>query len=232
MVYEHTVPGVFIERPNRFIAVVSVDGQPQRVHVKNTGRCRELLIPGTEVYLAEGTAPGRKTKYDLIGCLRKADPENQRAQRLIHMDSQAPNRIAREWLASRPVTDIKAEYTWGNSRLDFFFREDGKPCLMEVKGVTLETGGTAFFPDAPTERGVKHLKELTAAVAQGYGAYVCFVVQMDGVQEVLPNEATDPAFAAAYREAVAAGVKVVTLGCSVRLEESRFVSEVNFEKIT
>ena len=207
-------PGVFLARPNRFIAHVEIHGQMEVVHVKNTGRCRELLPVGAEVWCQRSDNPSRKTKYDLI-TVRKGT-------RLINMDSQAPNIAAKEWLVSGglgAVENLKAETTHGDSRFDFSFTLEGKPCFLEVKGVTLETNGICAFPDAPTQRGAKHLRGLTEAARAGYGAYVLFVIQMADVKYLHPNDATDPAFGAALREAAANGVKILAVDCSVTTEE-------------
>lgn len=210
MRYANMVPGTFLARPNRFIAHVQIQGQTEIVHVKNTGRCRELLPAGAEVFCQRSDNPTRKTKYDLI-TVRKG-------HRLINMDSQAPNHAAREWLLAGglgEITDLKAEYTHGDSRYDFTFLQGDKRCFLEVKGVTLENDGVCAFPDAPTERGAKHLRGLTRAVQEGYGGYVLFVIQMGDVKYLHPNDATDPNFGAALREAAAAGVQVLAVSCDV-----------------
>ena len=210
MNYENMVPGRFLARPNRFIAHVEIGGNEEIVHVKNTGRCRELLTVGAEVWCRFDPNPARKTHYDLI-TVRKGD-------RLINMDSQAPNAAAKEWLRSGGLGDIqnlKAESFHGDSRFDFSFTKDGKTCYLEVKGVTLENDGVCAFPDAPTERGVKHLRGLAALAQQGYGAYVLFVIQMPDVKYLHPNDATDPAFGAALRDAAAAGVQILAMDCAV-----------------
>ena len=210
MRYSTMVPGTFIARPNRFIAHVEIDGKTEICHVKNTGRCRELLPAGARVWCQVSDNPNRKTKFDLI-TVRKGD-------RLINMDSQAPNAAAKEWLLAGglgKVENLRPETIHGDSRFDFSFTLDGKPCLMEVKGVTLENDGVCAFPDAPTERGVKHLQGLTRAVREGYGAFVLFVVQMPDVKYLKPNDATDPAFGAALREAAQAGVTVLAMDCAV-----------------
>ena len=210
MRYPNMTPGIFRSRPNRFIAHVEIDGQEEVVHVKNTGRCRELLPSGAQVWCQKSDNPSRKTKYDLI-TVRKGD-------RLINMDSQAPNIAAGEWLRSGglgEITDLKAEYRHGDSRFDFSFLKDGKRCFLEVKGVTLENDGVCAFPDAPTERGAKHLRGLTQAAKEGYGAYVLFVIQMADVKYLHPNDATDPHFSAALREAAANGVTVLAMDCAV-----------------
>ena len=214
MRYENMVRGNFLARPNRFIAHIEIDGQTEICHVKNTGRCRELLTPGATVWCQKSSNPTRKTKYDLI-TVRKGE-------RLINMDSQAPNQAAKEWLLAGglgQISELKAEYTHGDSRFDFSFLLDGKRCFLEVKGVTLENDGVCAFPDAPTERGVKHLKGLTRAAQEGYGAFVLFVIQMADVKYLHPNDATDPAFGAALREAAENGVTVLAMDCAVTESE-------------
>ena len=210
MNYTNMTPGTFLRRPNRFIARVRIDGQEETVHVKNTGRCRELLPAGAQVWCQQSDNPNRKTKYDLI-TVRKGS-------RLINMDSQAPNTAAKEWLLAGglgSIENLRAESFHGDSRFDFSFTRDGKPCLLEVKGVTLENDGVCAFPDAPTERGAKHLRGLAEAVREGYGAYVLFVIQMADVQYLHPNDATDPNFGKALREAAAMGVQVIAMDCAV-----------------
>ena len=210
MHYANMTPGLFLDRPNRFIAHVEIHSEIQTVHVKNTGRCRELLQPGVTVWCQESSNPARKTKYDLIAV--------QKGQRIINMDSQAPNAAAKEWLAAGglgPIENLRAETFHGDSRFDFSFEKDGKPCFLEVKGCTLEDDGVCAFPDAPTERGVKHLKGLTALAREGYGAYVLIVIQMSDVKYFHPNDATDPAFGAALREAAAGGVQILAMDCAV-----------------
>jgi len=214
MKYPNMTPGTFLSRPNRFIAHVEIDGRAEVVHVKNTGRCRELLPAGAQVWCQRSTNPNRKTKYDLITV--------KKGSRLINMDSQAPNIAAKEWLLSGglgEIFDLKAEYTHGDSRFDFSFTKDGKPCFLEVKGVTLETDGVCAFPDAPTERGAKHLRGLTQAAKDGFGTYVLFVIQMADVKHLHPNDATDPNFGAALREAAANGVTVLAVDCAVSEDE-------------
>lgn len=214
MKYKRITEGRFISRANRFIATVEMEGVPTTVHVKNTGRCRELLVPGTTVYLAVSDNPSRKTKYDLIAVDKNG--------LLINMDSQIPNDIAAEWLPGSglfsPDAIIRREVTCGQSRFDFMICEDGKTSYLEVKGVTLETDGVARFPDAPTERGAKHLRELTALAKQGIGAYVLFVIQMKQIRELRPNDIMDPAFGAALREAAQAGVVIRAVDCVVTPE--------------
>ena len=210
MEYKNMLPGVFLRRPNRFIAHVEIRGKEEICHVKNTGRCKELLFPGAQVWCQEFDSPTRKTKFDLI-TVRKGD-------RLINMDSQAPNATAKEWLLSGglgEITNLRSEVFHGDSRFDFSFTKDGKVCFLEVKGVTLENGDVCAFPDAPTARGVKHLKGLTAAVAEGFGGYVLFVIQMKNAKYIHPNDATDPEFGAALRQAAASGVQVLAVDCSV-----------------
>ena len=214
MKYENMVPGVFLRRPNRFIAHVEIDGQEQIVHVKNTGRCRELLPEGAQVYCQHFDSKSRKTAYDLI-TVRKGS-------RLINMDSQVPNAAAKEWLLSGglgEIQDLHPETVHGDSRFDFSFRKDGKPCFLEVKGVTLENNGICAFPDAPTERGTKHLRGLKAALREGYGAYILFVIQMEDVKYLSPNDVTDPSFGKALREASAAGVQILAMDCHVTEDE-------------
>ena len=204
------VPGYFLSRPNRFIAKVEIDGQEETVHVKNTGRCRELLTPRAAVWCRHDPNPARKTHYDLI-TVRKG-------QRLINMDSQAPNAAAKAWLLDGglgEIRNLKAECFHGDSRFDFSFEKDGKICFLEVKGVTLENDGICAFPDAPTERGVKHLRGLEEAADAGYGAYVLFVIQMADVKYLHPNDVTDPTFGAALRRASAAGVQILAMDCAV-----------------
>ena len=210
MRYENMVPGIFLARPNRFIAHVEIGGEMQICHVKNTGRCKELLPVGAKVWCQEFDSPTRKTKFDLI-TVKKGD-------RLINMDSQAPNIAAGEWLRNGglgDISEIKPETTQGGSRFDFSFVKDGQKCFLEVKGVTLENDGVCAFPDAPTERGVKHLKELTELAQQGFGAYILFVIQMSDVKYLHPNDATDPAFGQALRQAQQAGVTLLAMDCAV-----------------
>lgn len=210
MRYANMMPGVFRKRPNRFIAHVDIEGQEQVVHVKNTGRCRELLVPGAAVWCQRSDNPARKTRYDLIAV--------KKGSRLINMDSQAPNTAAREWLESGglgKIDNLRPETVHGDSRFDFSFTLEGKPCFLEVKGVTLEENGVCAFPDAPTERGAKHLRGLAEAVRQGYGAYVLFVIQMADVKYLRPNDRTDPDFGTALREAAAQGVNILAVACRV-----------------
>ena len=208
MKYGNVISGAFISRPNRFIANVCLEGVPVVAHVKNTGRCRELLLPRAEVFLEKSDSPQRKTAYDLIA-VRKANGL------LINIDSQAPNKVVREWLEQQDYDFIRPELSYGNSRVDFYMEKGKERYLLEVKGCTLEREGIGYFPDAPTERGAKHLRELKKAVLEGYNASVAFVIQMDGISEVRPNTETDPDFTEALREAQEAGVKVLFLLCHV-----------------
>ena len=213
MHYKNIVTGTFLSRPNRFIAHILIDGQDTVCHVKNTGRCKELLTPGTAVWCEKSDNPARKTGYDLIAV--------QKGSRLINMDSQAPNKAAYEWLKGGglgEIQNLRAESTFGNSRFDFSFEKDGKRCFLEVKGVTLENNGVCAFPDAPTERGAKHLRELTALAKEGFGAYVLFVIQMTDVSYLHPNDQTDPTFSAALRDAAKVGVNILAMDCAVTPE--------------
>ena len=224
MKYANMTPGIFLARPNRFIAHVEIEGETEIVHVKNTGRCRELLSAGAQVWCQKSDNPSRKTKYDLITV--------KKGSRLINMDSQAPNLAAKEWLAAGGLGEIKnlrAETKHGDSRFDFSFVKDGKTCFLEVKGVTLETDGICAFPDAPTERGAKHLRGLTEAARAGYGAYVLFVIQMADVNYLHPNDATDPEFGKALREAAANGVQVLAVDCDVTTDEMNIRNFVSVE---
>lgn len=212
MKYTKTIKANFIERPNRFIARVELNGKTEIVHVKNTGRCKELLIPGVTVILAESDNPQRKTKYDLIGVYKKNFG-------LINIDSQAPNKVALEWLQKQGYDYIKPEYTYGNSRIDFYMEKNGEKYLMEVKGCTLEVDGIGYFPDAPTERGIKHIHELIKAKQEGYHAALAFVIQMEGVHEVRPNVGTHPEFGIAMDAAKEVGVDIVFIECKVKEDE-------------
>ena len=218
MKYANVVRAAFLDRPNRFVAHVELGSRTETVHVKNTGRCRELLLPGAEVWLAGSDNPARKTAYDLIA-VRKANGL------LVNIDSQAPNAVAREWLDTQGFDLIRPEYRYGQSRLDFMMERGGERFLMEVKGCTLERDGTGYFPDAPTGRGTKHLREL--AEAAGYHPVLTFVIQMDGITEVRGNRETDPAFCTALEDAKKAGVKVIFLPCHVEPDELTFVAGHN-----
>ena len=204
MRYQRVIPGKFLSRPNRFIALVEVGGETVVAHVKNTGRCKELLVPGVKVWLEESANPARKTLYDLIAV--------EKGSLLINMDAQAPNKVFAEWARSGVLpglTLLRPETTWGSSRFDFYWESAAEKGFVEVKGVTLERDGGAYFPDAPTERGVKHLKELTAARQQGYQAAVCFVIQMKGVDFFSPNDETHPEFGDTLRMAARSDRKSV-----------------------
>lgn len=210
MRYSKVQPGRFISRPNRFIAYVEMDGNTQICHVKNTGRCRELLVPGATVWCAKAENPNRKTTYDLIAV--EKDPY------LVNMDSQAPNQAVGEWLRAGGLGEtqvVLAERRFHDSRFDFYLERNGKPMFLEVKGVTLEEDGVCRFPDAPTQRGARHLRELILAKEQGYDAAVLFVIQMAPVRYLTPNDRTDPAFGMALREAVERGVSVLAVDCVV-----------------
>ncbi len=218
MKYHHIVKGKFIERPNRFIAYVNVEGEkenPQKVHVKNTGRCRELLIPGADVYLEKSDNPNRKTKYDLVKVMK--------GSRLVNMDSQAPNKVVGEWLREKQLykdtTLVVSEKTYGNSRFDFYVEGDGKKAWIEVKGVTLERDGAALFPDAPSERAVKHVEHLIKAREEGYEAYIILVIQMRYVKYFTPNRETHPQFAEVLEKAEKAGVQIMAFDCRVTEDE-------------
>ena len=209
---------LFLRRKNRFVADVMLpEAGEVAVHVKNTGRLRELLLPGARVILAKADNPARKTPYDLIGVYRK---EKDGTERLFNIDSQAPNAVVREWLEGQEFDLVRPEYTWGNSRMDFYMEKQNgtkspERYLMEVNGCTLDRDGIGYFPDAPTERGVKHLHELAKASAAGYHAFLAFVIQMEGVDEVRPNVDTHPEFGVALKEAKEAGVNVLFLKCHV-----------------
>ena len=208
MKYREIVEGIFIDRPNRFIAHVDIDGVVNTVHVKNTGRCKELLLPKTSVRLEGSDNPNRKTLYDLVAVYKKNFG-------WINMDSQAPNKVVKEWLEKQDYDYIKPEYKYGDSRIDFYMKKENQEYLMEVKGCTLEIDGIGYFPDAPTTRGVKHLRELIKAKKAGYECAVAFVIQMEGVKEVRPNIDTHPEFGVALQEAKEAGVKILYLTCKV-----------------
>lgn len=211
MRYKNIVKGEFISRPNRFIANVKIDGEIYKCHVKNTGRCRELLVPGCEVWLEHCKSENRKTEYSLITANKNG--------KLINMDSQAPNNAAEEWIKGGGlIPDIqllKREQKWGDSRFDFYFETENEKAYAEVKGVTLEENGVVMFPDAPTERGVKHVKELCRLKEEGFGAYLIFVIQMKDVKYFTPNIKTHKEFAEALCQAEKAGVSIVAADCFV-----------------
>ena len=220
MRYQEVVKATFLARPNRFIAHVELDGKLEICHVKNTGRCRELLVPGAEVWLERVQNPGRKTAWDLIAV--------RKGERLINMDAQAPNKVFAEFAPrfAPGLTAIRPEYSYGASRLDFCLESPEGPHLVEVKGVTLEENGHTRFPDAPTERGIKHLRELMRAVAEGHRASAVFVIQMENVIDFAPNDMTHPAFGAALREASAAGVQVAAFNCRVTPDSLEILGRV------
>jgi len=209
--YNNICEGVFISRPNRFIAEVEVGGKMERCHVKNTERCKELLIPNARVYVNRSDKPERATSYDLVAVWK--------GERLINMDSQAPNKVFLEYLQSGQymdgITHIKAEATYGDSRFDFYIEAGKRKIFIEVKGVTLETENIAFFPDAPTERGVKHLQGLARCIDGGYEAHVVFIIQMNGIHHFSPNAATHPAFGATLSDVMKSGVKAMAFDCLV-----------------
>lgn len=217
MHYQNIYKATFLARPNRFIAKVLLEGEELTVHVKNTGRCKELLVTGCTVYLEKSNNPERKTAYDLV-TVEKA-VEDRPTPRLINMDSQAPNRLFGEWARAghfKPgLTLLRPETTWGNSRFDFYWEARERKGFVEVKGCTLEEGGWTYFPDAPTQRGVKHLEELLKARQAGYEAAVCVVIQMADVEGFSPNDRTHPAFGDALRKAAAGGVEVLAYACDV-----------------
>lgn len=218
MKYQRTIKGKFKSRPNRFIAYVEINGIEEKVHVKNTGRCKELLLPNAEVILEICDSPKRSTKYDLVAV-------NKEGMGWINMDSQAPNKVVGEWLSSqKEIVFVKPEYTYGDSRIDFYYETmTGEKILMEVKGVTLEQDGIAYFPDAPTLRGVKHMLELEKARKDGYQAKLAFVIQMNGINEVRANEVTHPEFAEVLYRVQQSGVEVVTFPCEVKKDSLRII---------
>ncbi len=222
MHYTNICQGTFIDRPNRFIAHINIEGSAETVHVKNTGRCAELLVPGAVVYVQESDKPDRKTKWDLIAV--------KKGSRMVNMDSQIPNHLVKEWLEEgnlfKDITRIRPEYTYGSSRFDLYVEADGKKIFIEVKGVTLEEDGVVRFPDAPSDRAVKHVEELKLAVKEGYEAYVFFVVQMKDVRYFTPNMDTHPAFGEALMDAARAGVHILSYDCDVRKDDIHIADEV------
>lgn len=227
MRYENIKKARFLARPNRFIAHAELDGQEVICHVKNTGRCRELLIPGeTTIYIQDhGEDAKRKTRYSLIGV--------EKGNLMINMDSQAPNKVVKEWIQAGEflpgITFMKPEKKYGNSRFDFYLEQGEKKIFLEVKGVTLEEDGVAMFPDAPTERGVKHIEELIACKEDGYDAYIVFVVQMAGMKVFRPNEKTQPEFGEALRKAKKHGVDIIVKNCIVTPDELKITDSLPFE---
>ncbi len=222
MFYKNIAAGKFISRPNRFIANVEIDGEVQVVHVKNTGRCRELLLPGSTVYCEKSDNPNRKTAYDLVAV--------EKGNLLINMDSQAPNAAFSEFIHDGSFKDgieyIARERKYKNSRFDFYFKRKGKEYFAEVKGVTLEDEGVVLFPDAPTERGVKHLTELEDAVKNGYGGCVVFVVQLKEAKYFTPNRKTHPEFADKLKEVQKAGVEIFAYTCNVTPNSISLLSQI------
>lgn len=223
MRYQNICKGRFLRRPNRFIAIVEIEGKEITCHVKNTGRCRELLVEGAIVFLEDcGEKPNRKTSYDLIAVYK--------GDMLVNMDSQAPNKVVGEYLPVLfpDITMARPETKYKNSRFDFYVETEQKKIFLEVKGVTLEENGVARFPDAPTERGIKHMQELIACMGAGYDAYIIFVIQMEGMKLFEPNIATHPAFGKVLKEAEDAGVKIQCLGCTVEPDGVRISYEIPY----
>ena len=218
MKYEEICSAKFIDRPNRFIAHVALNGTEETVHVKNTGRCRELLLPGADVILSHSGNPSRKTAYDLIAVYKPGIG-------LVNIDSQVPNLVVKEWLQTQDYDLVRPEYRFGDSRIDFYMEKGKQKYLMEVKGCTLERDGIGYFPDAPTDRGVKHLRELANAASEGYRAYLTFVIQMAGVTKVFPNIEMHPEFGTALKEAEDAGVKALYLPCRVTTDSIAITHE-------
>ena len=223
MKYNQVVEGVFLERPNRFVAKVKIDGSIETVHVKNTGRCRELLIPGSRVFLSRALNLDRKTAYDLISVYKedalgiKGGPPL-----LVNIDSQVPNQVFEEYVNEGRfmpgILKVKREATYGDSRLDFYLETKDRQIFVEIKGATLEENGKVMFPDAPTERGIKHIKELIKAVKEGYDAYIIFIIQMAGTHSFSPNRKMHPEFADALALANEEGVNILALDCDVTLD--------------
>ncbi len=220
MKYSNTYEGIFISRPNRFIAMVEINGREETVHVKNTGRCKELLLPGVRVALQKSSNTNRKTAYDLIAVYKKN-------LGWVNIDSQAPNTVMKEWLKKQDYDLIKPEYQYGNSRIDFYMKKDAEKWLVEVKGCTLEIDGVGYFPDAPTERGVKHIKELAAAHESGYHTAIAFVIAMNGIYEVRPNMDTHPEFGEALKESQNIGVEVWFMQCNVEADSLEITGRCN-----
>jgi len=211
MIYKNIQKARFLNRPNRFIAHIDIDGKTEVCHVKNTGRCRELLTENATVFVQKSDNPNRKTKYDLISVLK--------GEKLINMDSQIPNKVFGEWAQNSgffgEIKLLKAEKTFENSRFDFYIETDNEKIFVEIKGVTLEQDGVVMFPDAPTERGVKHINELCRCIDNGYKAYIFFIIQMDNVKYFTPNRKTHPQFADVLKAAAEKGVGVYALDCKV-----------------
>ena len=224
MRYDRVTTGTFLSRPNRFIAYVDVDGEIQKCHVKNTGRCREILIPGTKVILYDSDNPSRKTRYDLIAA--------NKGELLINIDSQAPNAAFKEFIPRSGLfgnePDVHPEFTHGDSRFDFYIEDGERKCFVEVKGVTLEHDGICSFPDAPTERGVKHIKGLMEALDEGYECYIAFIVQMNGMSYFTPNYDTHEEFGIILEEAYNKGVKILVLDCIIEPDSMTIDSSIPF----
>ena len=224
IIYPNTIPGIFVRRINRFTAEVMIDDQLEKVHVKNTGRLGELLLPEAKVMLQKSDNPGRKTAYDLI-CVYKPGLE------WVNIDSLVPNALVRQYLETQGYDLVKPEYTYGKSRFDFYMEKDGEKYLNEVKGCTLAADldgrKIGLFPDAPTERGVKHVNELVEAAKAGYHCSVSFVIQINGIQQVLPNDETHPEFGRALKKAVDAGVKIVYYQCRIEADCIEIISVTN-----
>lgn len=229
MKYNEVIKAKFLSRPNRFIAYCEVDGKKETVHVKNTGRCRELLVADATVYLSVSDNPERKTKYDLIA----VEKETDRGKIMINMDSQAPNAAAYEWIMSGGIfgkgAEVRREVTYGKSRFDLYVEDGERRAFVEVKGVTLEKDGVASFPDAPTERGIKHLQELVAAKGDGFEAYILFVIQMKGIHTFTPNDETHKAFGDALRHAAESGVEILAYDCLVSPDEMTVDAPIKVE---
>lgn len=225
MTYENVVKGIFRERPNRFIAMVEIDGKIEKCHVKNTGRCKELLIPGVTVYLQEQDKATRKTKYDLISV--------EKGERIINMDSQVPNRLVYDWIVDgnyfEDIVHIQREKTYGNSRFDIYLETKDKKVFIEVKGVTLESKDVAMFPDAPTLRGIKHIEELSKSIKEGYEAYVFFVIQMDNIIKFKPNDETHPEFGQALKLAKSQGLNILAYDCKIQADRLKINRPVAIE---
>lgn len=225
MRYKRIHKGIFINRPNRFIAHIEIDGKNEVCHVKNTGRCKELLIPGTVVYVEESDNISRKTKYDLIAV--------EKDKMLVNMDSQVVNQVVKDWLFAGGLYPkprlIQPEYRYRDSRIDFYIEDDMRKALIEVKGVTLEEDGIAAFPDAPTLRGVKHIKHLVQAINDGFEAYILFVIQFKPVKYFVPNDKTHPEFGMALREAKEAGVNILAYDCLVTPDSIKIDDTVDIQ---
>lgn len=227
LIYENTFPGIFLKRNNRFTAQVLIDGQEETVHVKNTGRLGELLVPERKVTLQRSCAPGRKTAYDLISVYKPV-------LKWVNIDSLAPNALTKMWLEQMDYDLVRPEYKYGDSRIDFYMERGDKKFLTEVKGCTLADPGQrgfGLFPDAPTQRGVKHLRELTKAVGEGYRCSIYFVIQMNSVHIVKPNFATDPEFGDALIDAARAGVTIVSFGCHVEADRIKITGNADYTSV-